>query len=105
MKRCDLEQCSLTDAIDEIKGDMKQFAVAQTEQSNITAKMVQRLDDYIERGEKEHDILFDRTRDVVKRDDVKGSVKWQHLFWLVAGLGTMFGIVLGIIELARAIGG
>ena len=83
-EKCDLDKCSLKDDIGEIKTNQKEMKEAHGEMVTTQALLAQELGTYMKRGEKEHDLLFARTRLVVK---------WPHLATAVFVLGTIVGIV------------
>lgn len=91
MSRCDLDDCSLKDDIGEIKENQKEMKEAHGEMVTTQALLAQELGTYMKRGEKEHDILFARTR---------GNVKWAHLVMALGGVGTFVAIIYGVMRMA-----
>ena len=84
MPKCDLDDCSLTGAINEIKTGQNGLKEAQTEMNTTQKVFIQKMDDYVERGKEEHEILFARTR---------LTVKWPHLATAVFILSAIVGMV------------
>ena len=103
--RCDLDKCSLKDDIDEIKAGQEVIKLSMQTQALSTATLVQKVDDYIVRGEKEHDILFSRTRDIVKKDDIKGVVRWPLLLSLIASGCGIAGVIFTAMKVAAKLSG
>lgn len=68
----------------EIKANQKEMTKAQNERNIKQGKFEQKMEDYMEQGMKEHELLFTRT---------KGIVKWSHLISAVFVLGTIVGIM------------
>lgn len=91
MAKCDLDDCSLKDNIDDIKKNQAAMTKANTDNAVAQGKFVQKMDDFLKQYEKnetsnkeERDILFTRTRLVVK---------WPHLATVVFVLAAIIGIV------------
>ena len=82
--KCDLDDCSLKGDIGEIKTNQKAITKAHGEMVTTQALLAQELSTYMKRGEKEHDLLFARTRLVVK---------WPHLATVVFVLSAVVAIV------------
>jgi hypothetical protein len=47
----------------------------------------------LERGKEEHDILFERTRDVAKKEDIKGMATWKEIIMALTGMSLFLGII------------
>lgn len=90
MTKCDLDECSLKDHIKEIKDNQSAITKAHSEMVTAQAVFVQKVDGYMERGQKEHEVLFTKTRMVVK---------WPHLVMALGAVGTLMGIIYGAVRL------
>ncbi len=82
--KCDLDACSLKEDIGEIKENQKGMKNDQHERDVKQGKFEQKMDDYMKQGMKEHELLFARTRLIVK---------WPHLATAVFVLSAIIGIV------------
>jgi hypothetical protein len=76
---CDLDGCSLKGDIEDMKDAQKELSVSQIEMNTTQKLFIQKVDGYLERGKEEHDILFERTRDVAKKEDIKGMATWKEI--------------------------
>ena len=86
--KCDLDACSLKDDISEIKKNQVKMTETQAKRDVSQGRFEQKMEDYMEHGKDEHDILFARTKHIPQ-----GNVKWTHLATVVFVLGTIIGIV------------
>ena len=110
MPKCDLDACSLSDDI----GDIKKNQAAMTKANNTNAvaqgKFVQKMDDFLTQYEKneisnkeERDILFTRTRDVAKQKDIKGMATYGGILKILGGISIFLGIFATILRLAGVV--
>lgn len=91
MEKCDLDKCSLSDDIGEIKEAQKTLSESHIEMNTTQRLFIQKVDTYMEHGKEEHDILFARTR---------GTINWTHLLMALAGVSTLMGIIWGAIKMS-----
>jgi hypothetical protein len=71
---CKLEDCRLSKDVEEIKQAQEKTVEAVNTLNITVAKHTQKMEDYIDRGEKEHDIIFDRLRGVVRFVHIKNTL-------------------------------
>jgi hypothetical protein len=91
------EKCQLAEDAAVIKSDMAKIKTSHNDTQKIVngmavsfGKMSQKLDDYMERGKDEHDVLFAKTRENAKATN--RSVKWPHLMMLLTAISIIIGI-------------
>lgn len=101
MPKCDLDSCSLSDDIGDIKKNQAAMTKANNENAVAQGKFVQKMDDFLEQYEKneednkeERDILFTRTR---------GVVTWKGFVLALTGVSIFLGIVGTILMFAGVI--
>ncbi|KKM88345.1 hypothetical protein LCGC14_1259730 [marine sediment metagenome] len=96
----DLDARSFKDDIAEIKKNQEKMTEAHGEMILSQALFVQKVDTYMKRGEKENDLLFERTKDVAKKEDIKGMATWGGILKALGGVSVFMGIIYGIIRIA-----
>lgn len=89
MPKCDLDECSLKDHITEIKDNQKAMTKAHSEMITAQAVFVSKVDGYMETGKLEHEILFARSRMVIK---------WPHLAMAIGAIAALMAIIFGAIK-------
>ena len=91
MSKCDLDDCSLTGGIQEIKDNQKTMMNNHSEMIKTHAVFVEKVDGYMKRGKEDHKVLFDK---------VRGVMKWSHFAMAVGSIGTIIFIIFGAIRLS-----
>ena len=91
---------TLKEDMTEIKENQKKITEAHGKMIFSQALFVQKVDTYMKRAEKENDILFERTKNVVKTSDIKGMATWGGILKAFGGVSVFIGIIYGIIRIA-----
>jgi len=94
MEKCDLDACSLKEDIVEIKDTLKEASEADIERDKTQAVFVQKMDDYMVQGKKEHEILFQRTREMdAKQDNMELDLATRPTKTDMENINTSIGVV------------
>ena len=91
MAKCDLDSCSLTGMIEDIKDSQEEMKESHQDMVLDQALLIQKIDTYIEHGKEEHAALFARTKLVVK---------WPHLGGALAGVGGFVTLVWNLTKMS-----